>query len=237
MLRSHQELLGLQRLRLYPVTHFELGSFGGSPMSLVEFLANNEWAGLLGALAIGTYAIFVAWFLTRSRIQHASNRDRFFKALDTAFESKSASSLHDVVNLYKGVMGLSSEDLAYRAGLSKSLREYLVRILEAVQARRRESSDLPDVKKLVSDFIAQNDKTSPYADLPDLERSVISDIAAFLEVGDASAVQRKMGELASAIQARADDFARVQGTNRWSVPLAVVGLILTVVFGLVSLVK
>ncbi len=198
-----------------------------------ELLGRQEVMILIGVLLTITYAVVSFRFLTFTRERRTRQEQRFFKALDAGFTTGAIESLNDVVNIYKGIAGMSSEDLEYRTGLSRRLREYLVQVVE--RGTGEDGKPVQALKASISRLIADNDTASPHADLPDLERSIISDISAYLESGNVVAVKRKVEELSSAIQARENDLSRIRNTNRWSVPLAAVGLVLTVLFGLLSL--
>ncbi len=201
-----------------------------------ELLTRQDVMMLLGGLLTITYAVVSFRFLTFTRERRTRQEQRFFKALDAGFTSGSLESLNDVVNIYKGVAGMSSEDLEYRTGLSRRLREYLVQVIERGTGEDGKPVQAPKAS-IISRLIAENDTASPHADLPDLERSIISDISEYLKSGNVGAVERKVEELSSAIQARENDLSRIRNTNRWSVPLAAVGLVLTVLFGLLSLLR
>lgn len=186
--------------------------------------------------AIVYFSLFFK-FATASRERRNQKKEKFFACITHALMSESLRTQDDIINLYKGVNSLSSEDLTYKAGLSRWLREYLVELVSNNLKEELDSESIISFKKAISDFIEKNDQTSPFADLPVAERNMISDIAAFLETKDTEAIRRKLGELASSIQARSDDLDKVKNINRWSVPLAVVGLVLTAIFGIISLFK
>jgi hypothetical protein len=141
-----------------------------------------------------------------------------------------------MVNVYKGIMHLPSDDLAYRSGLSSFLREYLVAL---VSGRASPDSDdhLQEWKALVTAWISANELAAPFADVPEVERHLIADIAGFLEAGDTDAIRRKLDQLASSVTVREQDYQRLRALNRWSVPLAGLGLLLTIAFGLASFLR
>jgi hypothetical protein len=191
--------------------------------------------GLLTALLTALYAYTFLHFLRRNRSRAFERRDQLFEALTHGLKNGAVRSFDELVNIYKGVWDLGSEDLTYRAGLSRRLRQFLVRLVSG--EIKTDEDQLTQWKDKISEFIRQNDAASPYADLPAVERGIISDISAFLAANDTAAIARKLGELASTIQAREDDMQRVRSMNRWSVPLAIVGLVLTIVFGVVSIIR
>ena len=83
----------------------------------------------------------------------------------------------------------------------------------------------------------QNEAMSPFADLPSAERNILSDITIFLDKNERESVKRKILELAGTIQARDSDLEKVKNINKWTIPLTIIGFILTVIFGTLALVK
>ena len=145
--------------------------------------------------------------------------------------------IDDIENVYKGIGVLSTEDLSYRYRLSRWLREFMVALISKEIDKSIEDKTLIEWKEKISSFIQKIEEVSPCSDLPDIERSILTDISTYLKNNDKDAVERKLSELASIIQARNDDLNKIRSTNKWAVPLAVVGMILTVVFGLLSILQ
>ena len=172
--------------------------------------------------------------------KRTERKNKFLKSIIEGLKSGSIITIDDVVNLYKGIAGLSSENLSYRYGLSKQLRELLVSIINKDKKLFDESPNddmIRDWKEKITEFIQQNEATSPYADIPAAERNVLSDISTFLEKNDPDSVKRKTLELAGMIQARNDDLNRIRNINKWTVPLSIIGLILTLIFGVLAWIK
>lgn len=166
-------------------------------------------------------------------------KTRFFKALKLGLRSGAIANIEDVVNVYIGVSGLSSEDLSYRYGLSKALREFLVTVVSREKSIAEDSIEdetIKDWKQKITNFISQNEALSPYADLPPAERNVLNDMSTFLKNNDLESVKRKTLELAGMIQARHDELEKNRNINKWSVPVAIIGVFFTVLFGVWTLV-
>ena len=195
---------------------------------------------LIIALVGYAYITAVNFLIGLKRKRRKERKEKFSKALIEGLKTGSVETIDDVVNIYKGVAGLSSENLSYRYSLSKQLREFLVDIV----SKNKKYIDstlgddvIRDWKQKISEFIKENETTSPYADLPSAERNVLSDISTFLEMNDPESVKRKTLELASMIQARNDDLNRIRDINKWTVPLSTIGLILTIVFGILAWIR
>lgn len=177
-------------------------------------------------------------FIIRQRDKRAEKKNTFFRALTEGLKTGSIVTIDDVVNVYKGVFGLSSENSSYRYSLSKLLREFLVDVIskkQNVTGGPIEDKIIMEWKKKLSEFIQQNEENSPYAELPIAERNALNDISMFIEKQEAEPAKRKILELAGMIQARNDDLNKIRSTNKWSVPLSIVGIIFTVIFGILAL--
>ena len=193
---------------------------------------------IIGYLSAWVAAYF--FLVEPKRKKRIERKNKFFKSIIEGLRSGSIITIDDVVNLYKGIAGLSSENLSYRYGLSKQLRELLVAIINKDKKLFDESPNddiIRDWKEKITEFIQQNETTSPYADIPAAERNVLSDISTFLEMNDPDSVKRKTLELAGMIQARNDDLNRIRNINKWTVPLSIIGLILTLIFGVLAWIK
>ena len=198
-----------------------------------------EWMSALIVLAGVLYVISVGVLFGVTRKRRGQARWRFFLALWRGLQSGSITTMCDVVNVYKGVAGLGGEDIGYRYGLTRLLREFLVELVSKtiVIDGTLEDQVVVTWKERISKFIAENEEISPYADLPPAERNLLSDMSTFLEKNDIESTKRKLLELAGMIQARSDDLDKVRGMNKWSVPLAIIGMVLTVLFGLTAIFK
>jgi hypothetical protein len=205
---------------------------------MIEYVSFTLIASFL--LYFSAYVAVVYFFVVERRKKRNERKENFFKVLIGGLKTDSIATMDDVVNIYKGVAGLSSEDLSYRYGLSKQLREFLVTIVSKNKKFVDSSLDddvIRDWKQKISEFIKKNETTSPYADLPTAERNILSDISTFLEMNDPDSVKRKTLELAGMIQARNDDLNRIRNINRWAVPLSAIGLIFTIVFGVLAWIR
>ena len=183
------------------------------------------------AITTATYAL-VAMRFVRTFSQHrASRRDKFFKALDRSFEIGSLNSLQDVVRLHNGIFGAGSED-EYGRGVVVLLEQYLVHITLS----DLDSDFINKCKIKIETFIGEEKSESPFSGLPDNERHILRDLKRYMTLGDHEAVDEKINELSASVISRQDTISQLQGAAKWSIPLAVVGLILTVIFGITSIV-
>jgi hypothetical protein len=189
-------------------------------------------------IATVTYFVLIAYWFYREQQRNTGEQRKFFKVMTEAFISNSLNTNQDLINLYKGVCKLSPEDLSYRSGLTRWLREFIVDLYDRKYIYSLKVDQVTHLTERVSEYIASNETASPYADLPDVERNIINDIAALCSVLDRKdEALRKLGELASVIQIREDGLTKLRNANRWAVRFTVTGAVLVGIFGFVSLFK
>jgi len=144
-----------------------------------------------------------------------------------------AATASDLV-IYKGVYDVGADDVSHRAGLARVLRQYITKVISDSSVEAGETKKL---KTFATAVLKRIETESPFAELPAAERNLLLDIDRFIRANDRDSASTKLQDLASLIEVRQDAMDRLQSSNKWSVPLAVIGLVLTVLFGIVSLVK
>jgi hypothetical protein len=180
------------------------------------------------------YAMTAFMVLNRIKQRSVDRKKEFFETVINGLIEGTIENIDDLVNVYKGVTKLSSEDLTYRYGLNRWLREILAQLISRKIGKDLEIQIVKKTKQQISDFITLNEKNSPFSDLPDTERNILNDLSSFSSNGDNPSVERKIIELSSVIQTRYEAQKKLESQNKWSIPLAIVGLILTIVFGILS---
>ncbi len=187
---------------------------------------------------VGTFTalyIYVAQRLLRRSIESRKLRKTEMRnALSAGLVGGRLENVSDVVNIYKGVYGLGGEDLTFRSDLAKVLREYLV---DLTLDSEKDSNIILKTKEKVTAILNQIEVESPFADLPAAERNLILDLRKLIDLGDKISADTKLHDLAGLIEVRQDSLERVQASNKWSIPLALIGLVLTVIFGAISVIK
>ncbi|MBP2133824.1 hypothetical protein J2128_001778 [Methanomicrobium sp. W14] len=163
---------------------------------------------------------------------------RFFRSLTEGFQLESIKTLEDIENIYEAVAGLSDDDLNYRYGLSRYLREYLIALIskdEKVLPQSTTENEILEWKKILDRIISENDIQTPFSDLPPLERNILNDITIFLKRDDTDHVADKLKELSRLIKSRDDELNRIYKRNDGSMQIALVSLVVSLILGIVIL--
>ena len=202
---------------------------------LTEMLHNKEVFTTLAAVIFTViYAFAAKSFLLRSRERRKWRETQLNDAISQGIRSGTLETVEDFINVYKGVYDVGADDVSHRAGLARVLRQYITKVISDSSVEAGETKKL---KTFATAVLKRIETESPFAELPAAERNLLLDIDRFIRANDRDSASTKLQDLASLIEVRQDAMDRLQSSNKWSVPLAVIGLVLTVLFGIVSLVK
>jgi hypothetical protein len=178
------------------------------------------------------YSSLALFYLTRVRRRRAEREFRLLRSISTGLSNGQVESVDDLVNVYRGITNTTTDDgVSYKAAVSRVLR----RILVSLASDPEPSGQKQQLKFKIKTLLAHIESQTPFADLPVAERNLIIDARRFIEGNELQAAKQKVEDLANLIEARQDAYEKLQSANKWAVPLAAIGLVLTVVFGVMSL--
>lgn len=205
---------------------------------IIEYILGKE--NLL--LAIFTivftvvYSFSVIHLLGKIKTRRLERKKVFINTFIKGISDNTIANSTDLLNIYSGITKLSPEDLTNRQDLNKWLRETLARLINKEVGQDLAQDKVIEIKDKITNFIKGNETTNPYADLPDTERNIINDLSAFNKLGDQNSINRKLGELSSVIITRYEQQKKIENLNKWSIPLAIIGMVLTIIFGVLSII-
>ena len=190
---------------------------------------------ILSAFAVMFTVVYVSvafLYLTRRRRLRAEREFRLLRSISTGLSNGQVENVDDLVNVYRGITNTSiDDDVSYKSAVTRVLRRILVSLASDPEA----TSQKHQLKFKIKTLLAHIESETPFADLPAAERNLILDARRFIEGNELQAATQKVEDLANLIEARQDAYEKLQAANKWAIPLAVIGLVLTVVFGVMSL--
>lgn len=202
-----------------------------------ELILTRENFLSIFAIAFTVIYFFAATLLLKKiRVRKLERKNKFIETFINGISESTIENSNDLLNVYSGITKLSPEDLTNRQDLNKWLREILAKIINKEVGKSLELSQVLMIKNKITEFININETTSPFTDLPDTERNIINDLSSYNKLGDNTSIDRKINELSSVIITRHEQQKKIESLNKWSIPLAVIGMILTVFFGILALI-
>ncbi|HDR6957637.1 MULTISPECIES: hypothetical protein [Bacillus cereus group] len=184
------------------------------------------------AYVIIVFGVVIGWAL--NTYQRRKKIKCFYNSLIKGFTLNTIHTIEDVNNIYRGININKLENKKYMYDLSTLLRRFLVEL----HSKKYESLKIEQIhewKEKIDDFIRHNEQLSPFSELPEAEKGMINDILSFAENKENEEIKRKIKELSRLIQVRKEEIDKIERSNKWSMPMGIVGIILTIIFGIASL--
>ena len=175
----------------------------------VSFVSELSWLQAFSPTAALLCVGLVFARLLVNRTRWGALGDQFEHTLFKAIHSGSAKTFPDVLNLYRGIYQ-KTPSLNHRHSLTSRLRAFLVKLINGT----------------VGWTFHNRQQVGPNL-TPDARiawKELLSQLI-------------RQSELADSIRLRDGDLRRTQTNSRWSVAFAVIGTILTAVFGTLTLLK
>jgi len=155
-------------------------------------------------------------------------------------------SLNDIENIYKGIKRESLEGFTYQKYLNIWLREFNLDLIsknlilqedKEVEFKLDDDILVKQHKHLIDGFIKELDEKAPFAELQDAERNLLNDVSLITinHEPEKNLIKPKLLELAGLIKVRDDDLNWQKKLNKITILTTIVGLILTLIFGFLSL--
>jgi hypothetical protein len=218
--------------------------------NLFNFIDNNKLIQVIVTTIItGTYAYFVVQknvvlknFFKKKENEVSkkviNKKEKFFESLFQGLKSNIINSISDIENIYQGITDLSSESSNYDYNMLQWLKEFLVKLMLKDFDEDLSNDTYNELKDKTTIFIKEYEESSPFSNLPEREKNLFNDLLLYLNSDKINNehVKTKLKELNSIFQTKVNTLDKLERINKWSVPLSITGLILTIVFGLLSII-
>ncbi len=117
--------------------------------------------------------------------------------------------------------------------VSNMLQDILVKVNDP--SNSDEVGKQEERNKKISNLILEENEAAPFENLPEEERRLFRGLEDAIKNSDKSSIKFHFGELNTVISMRNIEYTKASKMTRWSVPLAVIGLSLTVIFGVMGM--
>lgn len=128
--------------------------------------------------------------------------------------------------------------LVFKSKVQKQLNISFCEFLESYLVHILENSDVEQTKKakeIIEPIIAQEKVEKPYSNIKDRERRILLAIEKAASNNELNAIKDNLEDLSIVIANNQDNLDKAKKTNKWTVPISIVGVLLTAFFGFYSL--
>ena len=198
-----------------------------SPILSMTGLATGLVASVAASLLTSMLKKEVNESSSKSDLKSTVEYQNFKNSIAKYLKNTDLFDLNVINNIYigSGIHNLYRKD----TNISDLLKIYIVDLYN--ESSQLKENEIDSLVLIITKIISEIDKTVPFDDLPLTEKTLLIDINSFLENDDKESVKRKVDELAVSIKTREEHLKKLENTNKNSNKVAVIGIILTIVFG------
>ncbi|MEA2076223.1 MAG: hypothetical protein U9O85_10975 [Euryarchaeota archaeon] len=88
---------------------------------------------------------------------------------------------------------------------------------------------------MIKDIVDSENLDKPFEDVPEEERRLLIGLRTAIEVGDKNLSLFNLNEISSLITARSANYERAMDAVNWARPLAIIGIVASVILGILAL--
>jgi len=196
--------------------------------NIISVIAGNTEIIIIVAAILFLAYLFISIIDDSSRRKRQA-REKFLKLLKGNIEKGNVLDLKTLGHIKQAVERESFTEIV----VSNMLQDVLLSINDPESSVKfKNPKELSDN---ICKLIEKENESAPFENLPEEERRLLRGLEDAIKHNDATAVKFHLGELNTVISVRNVEHARSLKMNRWSVPLAVVGLVFTIIFGITGM--
>ena len=198
-------------------------------MSSILEVISNFGVPITGIAIAALASLVTNLFVDEKSKKKAKAKDKLLKLLEENFEKGRVLDLELIGHIKQSV----EREFSVEISVTHLLQDILLRLNEA--SKNSDQEEIDDLNIKLKELIHQENKEAPFENLPEEERRLLKGLDDAIKHNDESSIQFHFDELNSVLSVRNAEHSRATKLNKWSVPLAVVGLTLTIIFGVVGM--
>jgi hypothetical protein len=192
-------------------------------------------------LVFGLYYIIRSYNYFYKASKYSRERDdkiekEFIKAMQEGLKKEIAFSERYILQIYEAIIQPDYTGPDSYDKITSLLKKFLLYLSSGEKTEKISDELIKEWSQIISEYIGKFEKESPYSDLTDAERSILIDMHNFAENNDHEAIKRKISEIARIIRVRTSDMNQMAESNKRANLYAKIGIVLTILFGIISLV-
>lgn len=173
---------------------------------------------------------FLTSYLIKLNRVRIGGSEVFFDALNKKFDLELIKDRKDITILRDSIA--REHDTEY--SLAPLLEDYL-KHLASETLKNIAPDKIQHRYNVLKRIIEEEQQEKPFADVPEEERRLFRSMKDSITHSDKQALEFNLNELSALIAQRNKIYIRTEKLNKWSFPLAVFGLITSIIFGFMSL--
>ena len=170
--------------------------------------------------------VIMCYIFVKKYNMKKKGKEKVFKLLLKNFEQDLINSKDDILFLLNSI----NREYDVNFSIVPILEDYIVIITND----ETNVKNINDIHLKIKDIINKENQEMPFRNVPDEERRILKNISDNIKNNTYESINYDLQELSSVINTRNKVYEKANKINKWSLPIAVIGTIIAVVFGILS---
>lgn len=187
---------------------------------LYDYLTGDDWIVIFTTI-ISLYAAIVMFFMTYIRSKRhyrKSKREEAYDLIKKGIEEGSFDNDSDIFLVYKKLAQGEYRDNSY----AEFLESFLIYI-----RKNSDKDTILRISKRITPILNKEREDKPYCNIQDRERRILLAIEDAFKKNEINSIKHTLIDLSMVIESNQKALDRARRTNRWSIPISIVGVLLT----------
>lgn len=182
------------------------------------YFLNFPFSGLLLLLLL--YLLATLYYF---QVVVSSNKERrkSFSLMITAFKQNPNLDNEDILLIYNNFAQNTSRNISYE--------KYLESFIIYVRSNEKDNSFVNSIVEHIKPILNKEKEEQPYSNVEERERLLLLSIDQSIKNNETASVPNNLRNLSLTIQKTQNELKQAKRINRWSIPISVVGIILTII--------
>lgn len=176
---------------------------------------------LLSTVFISVYLALVVLMITRIKSRHyriRTEKEKAFELLLKGFNQKTLNA-NAIYLIYKREVARKLESVSYV--------DFLESFLIYVRNKDEDGTLTKDVSGTIESILEKEQADKPYSNVKEREKRILCAIEESANKGENLAVKNNLKDLSIVIENNQKTLDRARLTNKWTIPISIIGILLT----------
>ena len=167
------------------------------------------------------YLLFFIYYFQKVVSNNREQRKKSFSLMITAFKQNPQLDDEDIFLIYN--------DFAQKTSRNISYERYLESFIIYVRSNEKDNSFVNSIVEHIKPILNKEKAEQPFSNVDERERLLLLSIDQSVKNNEAASVPNNLRNLSLTIQKTQNELKQAKRINRWSIPISVIGVVLTII--------
>lgn len=174
-----------------------------------------------GLLLLLLLYLLLTLYYFQAVVSNNKERGKSFSLMITAFKQNPKLDNEDILLIYNDFAQNTSQNISYE--------KYLESFIIYVRSNEKDNSFVNSIVEHIKPILNKEKEEQPFSNVEERERLLLLSIDQSVKNNETTSVSNNLRNLSLTIQKTQSELKQAKRINRWSIPISVIGVVLTII--------